>query len=463
MQLSFHGAAGGVTGSCYVLEANGKRVLIDCGLFQGSRALDEENADDFGFEPRSVDALLLTHAHLDHCGRLPLLVKRGLRGEMITTGPSRDLAKLVLMDAAHLHVEEFRRAARRHLRRGEHAPAPLYDIPDVLDALDHFGRRARYAQPFDLFNGIRVTFGEAGHILGSAWVLLEVEEGGKTRRLLFSGDLGNRGKPIINGPSPAPQADYVVMESTYGDRAHKSLDASVEELRQAIAETLERGGNVVIPTFALERAQDILYFLREMIERRELPRHLMVFLDSPMAISATEVFRRHPDFFNAETRGLFDEGKDPFALPGLRFTRDAADSMAINQLHGGAVIMAGSGMANGGRVVHHLKHNLWRKECSVVIVGYAAEGTLARRIVEGQKTVHINGDEVRVAARVYTIGGFSAHADRAELLEWHSSAGAPAITFLAHGEDGARQSLAATNQAQGLHVEQPRMQASYTL
>jgi metallo-beta-lactamase family protein len=463
MQLSFHGAAGGVTGSCFLLEANGKRLLIDCGWFQGSRVLEEENADDFGFEPRSVDALLLTHAHLDHCGRLPLLVKRGFRGEIISTSASRDLAKLVLMDAAHLHAEEFRRASRRHLRRGEQAAAPLYDIPDALDALDHFGRRAQYARPIDLFEGLRVTFGDAGHILGSAWVLLEVNEAGKQRRLLFSGDLGNRGKPIINAPLPAPQADYVVMESTYGDRAHKSVDASVEELRGAITETLERGGNVVIPTFALERAQDILYYLRELVERRHLPRHLTVFLDSPLAISATEVFRRHPDFFNEHTRDLFEAGKDPFALPGLRFTRDVADSQAINQIHGGAVILAGSGMATGGRVVHHLKHNLWRKECSVVIVGYAALGTLARRIVDGQKSVHINGEEVRVAARVYTIGGFSAHADREELLEWYGSTGTPAITFLAHGEEVARQSLATTLQARGLHVELPVMDANYSL
>ncbi len=463
MQLSFHGAAGGVTGSCYLLEVNDKRLLIDCGWFQGSRALEEENADDFGFDPRSVDALLLTHAHLDHCGRLPLLAKRGFRGEIITTSATRDLAKLVLMDAAHLHVEDFRRQSRRHLRRGEHAPAPLYDIPDALDALDHFGRRARYFQPFELFGGVRVTFGNAGHILGSAWVLLEVEEAGATKRLLFSGDLGNRGKPIIDGPAPAPQADYVVMESTYGDRAHKSVEASVEELRQAILETLERGGNVVIPTFALERAQDILYYLRELIERRQLPRHLTVFLDSPMAISATEVYRRHPDFFNEHTRDLFENGKDPFDLPGLRFTRDVADSQAINQIHGGAVILAGSGMATGGRVVHHLKHNLWRRESSVVIVGYAAEGTLARRIVEGQKSVHINGDEVRVAAQVYTIGGFSAHADQGELLDWQQSSGTPASIFLAHGEDGSRQALAAALTARGQRVELPVMEASYTL
>ncbi len=463
MEISFHGAAGGVTGSCHLVQALGKRILIDCGLFQGSRDMEEENANDFGFDPRSIDMLLLTHAHLDHCGRIPLLVRHGFRGEIVTTSATRDLAKLVLMDAASLQVENAKRKARRHLRRGEPIPAPLYDVPDVFDTMDRFGRVARYNSPVALSTGIRATFGNAGHILGSAWVLLEVEEQGAQRRLLFSGDMGNRDKPILNPPSPAPQADYVVMESTYGDRAHKPLAPSVEELKQAILDTLERGGNVVIPTFALERAQDLLYFLRELEERRELPRYLSVFLDSPMAISATEIFRRHPEFFNPETRHLFEDDKDPFTVPGLHFTRDTAESMTINHIRGGAVIMAGSGMATGGRVLHHFKYNLWRKECSVVFVGYAAVGTLARRIIDGQKEVRIFGDEVRVAARIYTIGGFSAHADQAELLEWYRSSGTPAMTFLVHGEDDGREALAKVLRERGLRVEQPTLHASYTI
>lgn len=463
MKLSFHGAAGGVTGSSHLVQVAGKQLLIDCGMFQGGDDLDEENAGQFGFEPGEIDVLLLTHAHLDHCGRIPLLVKKGFRGEIITTNATRELAKLVLMDSAGLQVEEAKRKGKRHQRKGEAPPAPLYDVPDVLDTMERFGRTARYGQPIELAEGIRATFGNAGHILGSAWVLLEVEEQGKQQRLLFSGDMGNREKPILNPPTPAPQADYVIMESTYGDREHKSLAASVEELKEAILETLERGGNVVIPTFALERAQDLLYFLRELEEKQELPRYLSVFLDSPMAISATEVFRHHPEYFNPETRHLFDDGKDPFSVPGLHFTRDTAESKSINQVRGGAVIMAGSGMATGGRVLHHLQYNLWRKESSAVFVGYASEGTLARRIIDGQKVVRIYGEEVHVAARVYTIGGFSAHADQQELLDWHRSSGSPAITFLVHGEETGRAALAKVLRERGLRVEEPTMHASYTL
>jgi metallo-beta-lactamase family protein len=463
MELSFHGAAGGVTGSCHLLQTGGKQILVDCGLFQGSRDLDEENANHFGFDPREIDILLLTHAHLDHCGRLPLLVRRGFRGEIITTSATRELTRLVLMDSASLQVEEARRKGRRQQRRGDQPPEPLYDVPDVLDAMERFGRTVRYDKPIDLADGIRATFGNAGHILGSAWVLLEVEEEGEQKSLLFSGDMGNREKPILNPPTPAPRADYIVMESTYGNRAHKSLASSVVELKEAILDTLERGGNVVIPTFALERAQDLLYFLRELEEQRELPRYLSVFLDSPMAISATEIFRRHPEYFNPETLHLFQNGKDPFFVPGLHFTRDAEESKSINHLRGGAVIMAGSGMATGGRVLHHLRNNLWRKESSVVFVGYASQGTLARRIIDGQKDVRIFGEEVRVAAQVYTIGGFSAHADQQELLEWYRGSGTPAITFLVHGEETGRAALAQVLRGQGLRVEEPTMHDSYRI
>jgi metallo-beta-lactamase family protein len=463
MELSFHGAAGGVTGSCHLVRVGDKQLLIDCGMFQGSRDVDEENANHFGFEPSEIDFLFLTHAHLDHCGRIPLLMKRGFRGEIVTTTATRELAKLVLMDAAGLQVEEARRKGNRHQRKGDIPPEPLYDVPDVLDAMERFGHTARYNTPLVLADGLRVTFGNAGHILGSAWVLLEVNDQGKQKRLLFSGDLGNREKPILNPPTPAPQADYVITESTYGNRAHKSVAESVQELKEAIQETLERGGNVVIPTFALERAQDLLYFLRELEEQRELPRSLAVFLDSPMAISATQVFRRHPEYFNPETSQLFEDGKDPFAVPGLHFTRDTSESKSINHVRSGAVIMAGSGMATGGRVLHHLQYNLWRKESSVVIVGYASEGTLARRLVDGEKEVRIFGEEVRVAARVYTIGGFSAHADQQELLDWYRSSGAPSITFLVHGEENGRAALAQVLRQRGLHVEAPDLHASYTL
>lgn len=462
MDMHFLGAAGGVTGSCHYLRVGQVQILVDCGMFQGEGDTAAENAAEFGFDPKGIDYLLLTHAHLDHCGRIPLLVKRGFRGEILCTGATRELARLVMLDAAGLAVEEAKRANRHRQRPGLQEIEPLYDVQDVLDALDLFGRQVHYDQDLDLCPGVRIRFGDAGHILGSAWIQATVNERSKTTRLLYSGDLGNGGKPIINDPRPAPEADIVVMETTYGDRLHKPLGPSVAELAEAIRDTLARGGNAIIPTFALERAQDLLYFLHELMQRGELPESLPVFLDSPMAISATEIFRRHPECLNAETAALFHQGRDPFALKNLRFTRERMESISINEIKGGALIMAGSGMATGGRVTHHLQHNLWRADSSVIFVGYAASGTLARRIIDGAKTVRIFGEEVQVAAKIYTIGGFSAHADRDELLRWFGETAHPAHTFLVHGEDKGRESIAKVLRARGLTVHCPMLGERFT-
>ncbi len=463
MRLSFHGAARGVTGSCHLIECGGRRILVDCGLFQGGKGIEEENERPFGFRAADIDILLLTHAHLDHCGRLPLLAKRGFRGEIITTAASRELARLVLLDAAGLEEEEARYQARRAARGGTRKPAPppLYTTLDALNSLDAFGRRAEYGKPLELAPGVRATFLDAGHILGSAYVVLDLHEGAHARRVLFSGDLGYGDRPILRDTTSPPAADIVVMETTYGNRQHKALAPSVAELYGAIRDTLERGGNVVIPTFALERAQELLFYLREGVDQGELPRNLPVFLDSPMAISATEVFKRHPECYDAETARLFEAGRDPLDLPGLRFTRETSESMSINQIRGGAVIMAGSGMATGGRVQHHLKHNLWRRESSVVFVGYAAQGTLARRIIDGAEVVRVFGEEIRVRARIFTIGGFSAHADQRELLEWHRRTGTPDITFLVHGELEAMSAFA--GKLEGARVEMPVPGQSYEI
>ncbi len=446
MKISFHGADHEVTGSCHLLECAGRRILIDCGMFQGSRELAEENAAPFGFDPRGIDHLLLTHAHLDHCGRIPLLGKRGFRGEIVTTSASRELARLVMLDAAHLQEEEAeyqsRKLARRHGRNHHAEVAPLYTTLDALNSMDFFGRTAEYGAPLDVAPGIRATFLDAGHILGSASILLELEEDGRRRRVLFSGDLGYSGRPLLRDPAPPPHADVVVMETTYGDRLHKKLQPSIEELYDAIDDTFRRGGNVIIPTFALERSQEILYFLHEAVGSGRLPRSLQVFLDSPMAISATEIFERHPECYDASTAGLFREGNDPFSLPGLHFTRETAQSIALNNIGGGAVIMAGSGMCTGGRVRHHLRHNLWRRESSVIFVGYAARGTLARRIIDGADRVRLFHEDIPVRARIYTIGGFSAHADRDELLAWYHKVGGPERTFLVHGEEEVMQHFA---------------------
>ncbi len=467
MDIAFHGAAGEVTGSCFLLTACDRHVLIDCGLFQGADEDRAENQGDFGFSPKDIDYVILTHAHLDHCGRLPLLAKRGFRGEIIATSATRDLARLVLLDAAGIQREHAHRATRQRLRSGAPQVTPTYDEFDVFDAMDHFGRVASYGQRLTLCDGITVTLGDAGHILGSAWALIEIEEedGGRVerKRLLFSGDVGMGTSSVLRAPTPAPPADVVTMECTYGNRLHKPLEPSIAELRQAISDTLARGGNVVIPTFALERAQEILYYLREMIERGELPEGLNVFLDSPMAISATELFRRHPEAISDRLRAMLESGVDPFGLQALHVTRDTAESMAINQIWSGAVILAGSGMATGGRVLHHLRHQLWRQESSVVFVGFAASGTLARRIIDGHKTVRIFGEEVHVAAHIYTIGGFSAHADQKGLLDWYQSAGAPQHTFLIHGEEDTRQVFASLLEAQGRTVELPTLHSHVAL
>ena len=460
MRIAFHGAARNVTGSCYLVECGDKRILIDCGLYQGGRELDDENRNDFGFDPAGIDYLLLTHGHLDHCGRIPLLSRLGFRGKVISTSATRELARLVMLDSARIQEEEasyrdYKASKRRN--RGERAE-PLYNTIDALNCLDAFVDIAAFEKPRDLCPGIRTTFYEAGHILGSACILLELEEGEVHRRLLFSGDLGYDGRAILPDPARPPQADVVVMESTYGDRLHKRLEPSIKELYQAINTTIDRGGNVLIPSFALERTQEILYYLREGIEQRVLPRHLQVFLDSPMAISATQIFRRHRECFDEETWAVISAGRDPFALPGLRMIRDTTESIALKQVRG-AVIIAGSGMCTGGRIRHHLRHNLWRREASVVFVGYAAEGTLARQIIEGAGVVRVLQDEVEVNAEIHTIGGFSAHADQAELLKWHALTGNPERTFLVHGEEGAMQVLA--GKLTGAKVEMPELHQSF--
>lgn len=436
MHISFHGADRSVTGSCHLLECAGKKILIDCGLFQGARESDEENAEPFGFAASDIDYLILTHAHLDHCGRIPLLYQRGFRGEIITTDATRELARLVLLDCAHLQEEDAKYRARKAAHRGktEQAVAALYSVVDVLNSFDRFGRTVQYGTQLTLSQGVSLRFLDAGHILGSASVVFDLAEAECKRRVLFSGDIGSSGHPLLRDPDVPPDCDVVVMETTYGDRQHKPLAPSVQELYQAINDTFRRGGNVIIPTFALERAQELLFHLRVGLETGAIPASTHVFLDSPMAISATEIFERHSECFGADTAAMFAQGQDPFHLDNLHFARDAADSMAINRITAGAVIMAGAGMCTGGRVRHHLAQHLSREESSVIFVGFASKGTLARQIIDGAKVVKLFGDMVPVRAAIHTINGFSAHADQQELLAWHARTGKPGRTFLVHGE-----------------------------
>jgi metallo-beta-lactamase family protein len=431
-------------------------------MYQGGRELDEENGEPFGFDAASIDYVLLTHAHLDHCGRLPLLAKRGFRGEVITTSATRELTRLVMLDAAYLLEEDVRHMARRGGRADAKigTKGPLYSTLDALNCIDNFRRTVAYSEAFEVTPGVSATFFDAGHILGSASIFLQLSEPGHSTSVLFSGDLGNAGRMLLRSPATPPHAENVVMETTYGDRLHKALGPSVEELYEAVTETFKRGGNVIIPTFAIERAQELLYFLNEGIGKGRLAESSQVFLDSPMAISATEIFRRHPECFGPVTAKLFQDGHDPFGLPGLHFTREAAESKTLNDIRGGAIIMAGSGMCTGGRVRHHLQHNLGRENSAVVFVGYAASGTLARRIIDGAKQVRIFGDDVPVRARICTINGFSAHADQAELLNWQRQTGAKR-TFLVHGEQGSMTAFA--DHLRDTRVEMPESNQAFEL
>jgi len=435
MRISFHGAAGEVTGSLHLVEAAGKRLLLDCGMIQGSPEAEARNTDAFPFEPASLDALIVSHAHIDHIGRIPLLVKRGFDGPIFAQRATADLMPIMLMDAAGIAESEAARA-NKHRQRGEPEAVPLYTRDDVRDALRQL-RPLAYDAPTEVLPGVEATFREAGHILGSSCVELRADG----RKLVFSGDLGPKGTPILRDPAEITRADLVLMESTYGDRLHRERVATVGEIGEILDDAWRGGGAVLIPAFAVGRSQELLYWFAKHWDEWKMSRW-QIFLDSPMAAKVVDVYDRHQDLFDEEARAVWRERPNPFRMPNLRITETVDESMAINRIERGLIVIAGSGMANAGRILHHMRHRLHRRQTHMLFVGYQAQGTTGRRIVDGAKWVRIHGHDVRVGAHVHTVGGLSAHTDQHGLMDWYGQfAGHPPLA-LVHGEDKAREALA---------------------
>lgn len=462
-RLTFLGGAGTVTGSCFLLETDKLKLFVDCGMFQGNRELRLRNYRTLELPARSLDYVLLTHAHIDHSGLIPRLYKQGFRGQVIATGATVELCKIMLPDSGHIQEMDAEWETRKAKRRGEKHLEPLYTAQDAQNCLRAF-TGVSYGQSIALDDQVRVRFLDAGHILGSAIIEVWIRENGQEVKTVFSGDLGNRGTPIVRDPSFVEEADYLLLESTYGDRLHEPVANEAQRLKEAILDTLQRGGNVIIPSFAVGRTQEMLFFLSGMFKRGELP-PVPVYIDSPLAVSATEIFERCPEYYDDETKACFG-GNDPFNFPGLTFVRDVKESMALNNGdHKSKVIISASGMCDAGRIKHHLKHNLWRPDSSVVFVGFQAEGTLGRRILEGEKKVRILGEPINVAAKVISLQGFSAHADQNGLLDWVSRLKQkPQRLFIVHGEAASSCALSELiGQRLGLSVVAPRVGEQYQL
>lgn len=438
MRLEFVGGASTVTGSCFYLRVNTLNILVDCGMHQGNGA-DALNKKPFPFNPKDINFVIVTHAHIDHSGMLPRLVREGFRGRILSTPATADLLRPMLYDSANIQESDSEWLNKKALRTGQPPVSPLYTSGDVDATLPLFEVK-EYAKVCHLGGGVKYRFLDAGHILGSSTLELWFQDSEHEKKIVFSGDIGKKGNPIVNDPAPPSGADYVVMESTYGNRDHRPFKESIEELARAIKNTFKRGGNVYIPSFAVGRTQDILYILNNLVREGRLYK-VDVFLDSPLAEEVTRIYASHPECFDEEARTLFRTMSTGDSIR-LHFVKTADESMRLNRLRSGHIILAGSGMCEGGRIKHHLKHNLWRAECGIIFVGYQAEGTLGRRIIDGATAVNVLGEDVAVRAAIHTINGFSAHADRKELLEWFSPFNGAKQAFLVHGEENAGASLA---------------------
>lgn len=432
MQIRFHGAAGEVTGSCHLVEVAGRRILLDCGLIQGDRQDEERNRAPFPFDPKSVDAVVLSHAHIDHSGRIPLLIRSGFAGPVYTHHASKDLCRIMLKDSGYLAERDAEWENRKRQRKGLKPVRPLFTMRDAVDAMNRF-RGLPYGKRKKILPGVTVRLSDAGHILGSSIVELWLEEGGARRKLVFSGDLGQAGAPILRDPAPIAEADLVLMESTYGDRQHRGRAETLAEIEEVIAQTRGAKGNILIPAFAVGRTQDILYHFARNYDAWGIG-DWQIFLDSPMAIQATEVYLRHSNLYDPEAAALWTKNSHHPLLPNLTLSHTGRQSMQLNRVRSGAIIIAGSGMCNGGRIRHHLKHNIWRGNCHVVIVGFQARGTLGRELVDGARHIRLWGETIKVEAEIHTIGGLSAHADQAGLMDWYGHFQDRPPLMLVHGE-----------------------------
>jgi metallo-beta-lactamase family protein len=433
MKLTFLGAARMVTGSSYLLEADGKKVLIDCGMFQGSKVIMSLNRRDFLFDPTGIDCVLLTHAHIDHSGLLPKLCKSGFKGPIYATKVTGELCSIMLPDSGHIQEFDAEIANRKGQRAGKKVVEPLYTVEDAYSCLQQF-LPVSYDSELRLTDNLVVRYKDAGHILGSSMLEIFVTEEGKTVKLLFSGDLGQPDQPIIKDPTFVDEADYIITESTYGNRVHEQYDKE-EKLAEIINETVAQGGNIIIPSFAVGRTQTLLFYLHKLLKAGRIA-DIPVIIDSPLAISATDIFMHNTQEYDAEAQDIMvRDHENPLLLPHLKFTKTSDESKALNNLDKPAIIISASGMCDAGRILHHLKHNLWRSESSILFVGYQAQGSLGRRLLEGAKRVKILGEEISVKAQIHNLDGFSAHADQKQLLRWLGNfKKKPAAVFLVHGE-----------------------------
>jgi len=435
IKLQFLGAAQNVTGSRHLLQANGVRLLVDCGFYQ-ERQFRARNWDPFPIEPAGIDAVLLTHAHLDHCGLLPKLVREGFKGKIYCTAATSEIVRIILLDSAKIQEEDAEYKRKRHEREGRKGPypvVPLYTTEDAEACFPLFST-VKYRKSVNIADGVEATFYDAGHVLGSSMIRVKVRQDAQERIILFSGDIGRPDRPIVCDPTVFDYADYVLIESTYGDRVHQDTEDIKKLIGQVINSTKKARGNIIVPSFALERSQEVLYYINELRLANKIPK-LKVFLDSPMASRVTKVFQNHPELFDKEMTEFVKRHKSPFDLPGLEMAGTADESKAINHIKETVIVIAGSGMCTGGRVKHHLVNNISRPENTIMFVGYQATGTLGRSIVDGAEQVRILGEKHKVRAKIVRIHGFSAHADRNELLEWLKELKAPPRgVFVVHGE-----------------------------